>query len=250
MSRTPARSPSSCAPIRASPGSNYAGFADSPYHALAQKYLGGRASSLLTFGVSGGLEAGKAFYDALRLIKRLVNIGDAKSLACHPASTTHRQMTAESSCGAGVRAGDDPPQRRHRAHRRHHRRPRPGAAGRRTVPRPRAGGGVTACRSPSSALPRRRRSPICANGATRRGSFRDRGKRIEIGLVNNMPDAARRGDRAPVRAAHRGGERRIRRAPAPVHPARRCRARTRRKRAMAAEYRAVARAQARSRRTR
>src|SRR6516164_6957774 len=63
---------------------NYAGFADSPYHALAQKYLGGRACSLLTFGVVGGYEAGTKFYDALKLIKRLVNIGDVKTLACHP----------------------------------------------------------------------------------------------------------------------------------------------------------------------
>ena len=82
---------------------NYAGFADSPYHALAQKYLGGRACSLLTFGIAGGLEAGKRFYDALKLFKRLVNMGDAKSLACHPASTTHRQMSAEEQRKAGVR---------------------------------------------------------------------------------------------------------------------------------------------------
>jgi O-acetylhomoserine (thiol)-lyase len=82
---------------------NYAGFADSPYHPMAVKYLGGRASSLLTFGIEGGFEAGKAFYDALKLVKRLVNIGDAKSLACHPASTTHRQMSAEEQRKAGVR---------------------------------------------------------------------------------------------------------------------------------------------------
>ena len=82
---------------------NYAGFADNPYNALAQKYFGGRACSLLTFGVSGGLEAGKAFYDALGLFKRLVNMGDAKSLACHPASTTHRQMSREEQDKAGVR---------------------------------------------------------------------------------------------------------------------------------------------------
>jgi O-acetylhomoserine (thiol)-lyase len=82
---------------------NYAGFADNPYHALAQKYLGGRACSLLTFGIAGGLEAGKAFYDALKLFKRLVNMGDAKSLACHPASTTHRQMSAQEQEQAGVR---------------------------------------------------------------------------------------------------------------------------------------------------
>ena len=73
---------------------DYAGFPESPYYDLAQKYLGGRASSLLTFGVEGGLKSAKAFYDALRLVKRLVNIGDARSLCCHPASTTHRQMTA------------------------------------------------------------------------------------------------------------------------------------------------------------
>jgi O-acetylhomoserine (thiol)-lyase len=82
---------------------NYAGFEDSPYHALAQKYFGGRACSLLTFGIVGGLEAGNAFYDALRLFKRLVNMGDAKSLACHPASTTHRQMSAQEQERAGVR---------------------------------------------------------------------------------------------------------------------------------------------------
>ncbi len=82
---------------------NYAGFADSPFYPLTQKYLAGRASSLFTFGVKGGLEAGKNFYDALKLIKRLVNIGDAKSLSCHPASTTHRQMTAEQQMQAGVR---------------------------------------------------------------------------------------------------------------------------------------------------
>jgi O-acetylhomoserine (thiol)-lyase len=81
---------------------NYAGFEDSPHYAMAQKYLGGRASSLLTFGINGGFAAGCAFYDALKLIKRLVNIGDAKSLACHPASTTHRQMTPEEQRQAGV----------------------------------------------------------------------------------------------------------------------------------------------------
>ena len=82
---------------------SYAGFEDSPYHALATKYLGGQASSLMTFGVTGGLEGGKAFYDALKLVKRLVNIGDAKSLACHPASTTHRQMPPDAQLKAGVR---------------------------------------------------------------------------------------------------------------------------------------------------
>jgi O-acetylhomoserine (thiol)-lyase len=81
---------------------NHAGLPGNPYHALAQKYLGGQAPSLFTFGVVGGLEAGKRFYDALNLVTRLVNIGDAKSLACHPASTTHRQMSAENQRKAGV----------------------------------------------------------------------------------------------------------------------------------------------------
>ena len=82
---------------------NYAGFADSPYHALTKKYLNGRATSLMTFGVAGGFAAGKKFYDALKLFTRLVNIGDAKSLACHPASTTHRQMSPAEQLKAGVR---------------------------------------------------------------------------------------------------------------------------------------------------
>jgi O-acetylhomoserine (thiol)-lyase len=84
---------------------NYTGFADNPYHQLAQKYLDGRACSLLTFGVAGGLEKAKSFYDALTLIKRLVNMGDAKSLACHPASTTHRQMSPQEQASAGVKPG-------------------------------------------------------------------------------------------------------------------------------------------------
>lgn len=82
---------------------NYAGFADSPYAPLVGKYLKGRASSLFTFGIRGGMEAGKVFYDSLKLVTRLVNIGDAKSLACHPASTTHRQMSPEQQLQAGVR---------------------------------------------------------------------------------------------------------------------------------------------------
>ena len=82
---------------------NYTGFPDNPYHALAQKYLGGKACSLVTFGVAGGLAPAKNFYDALKLFKRLVNMGDAKSLACHPASTTHRQMSAVEQDKAGVR---------------------------------------------------------------------------------------------------------------------------------------------------
>ena len=82
---------------------NYAGFPDSPYHRLAQKYLGGRACSLIAVGIKGGFTSAMKFYDALQLVKRLVNLGDAKSLACHPASTTHRQMSPEEQLKAGVR---------------------------------------------------------------------------------------------------------------------------------------------------
>ncbi|MGH7094257.1 MAG: PLP-dependent transferase, partial [Stellaceae bacterium] len=81
---------------------NYAGFPDNPYHPLVQKYLGGRACSLLTFGTAGGYDGSVRFYNALKLVKRLVNLGDAKSLACHPASTTHRQMPAAEQRKAGV----------------------------------------------------------------------------------------------------------------------------------------------------
>jgi O-acetylhomoserine (thiol)-lyase len=81
---------------------NYAGLPDHRDHALAQKYLGGRPSGILTFGVEGGLAGGARFQDALKLITRLVNIGDSKSLACHPASTTHRQLSAEELAKAGV----------------------------------------------------------------------------------------------------------------------------------------------------
>ncbi len=84
---------------------NYAGFADSPYYALVQKYLRGRACSLMTFEIKGGYQAGTRFYNALKLFKRLVNLGDAKSLACHPASTTHRQMSDHEQRAAGVGPG-------------------------------------------------------------------------------------------------------------------------------------------------
>ena len=84
---------------------NFAGFTDNPYHPLVQKYLGGRACSLMTFEIRGGLAAGIRFYNALGLFKRLVNLGDAKSLACHPASTTHRQMSPAEQLAAGVTPG-------------------------------------------------------------------------------------------------------------------------------------------------
>lgn len=80
----------------------YAGLPEHPEHALTQKYMNGKASGILTFGVQGGIAGGTRFQDALKLITRLVNIGDAKSLACHPASTTHRQLSSEEMQKAGV----------------------------------------------------------------------------------------------------------------------------------------------------
>ncbi len=82
---------------------SYAGLPDSPFHALCNKITGGKASGILSFGIKGGAEAGAKFIDALQMILRLVNIGDAKSLACHPASTTHRQLGPEELASAGVR---------------------------------------------------------------------------------------------------------------------------------------------------
>jgi len=81
---------------------NYAGLPEHRDHALIQKYFGGKASGLLTFGVKGGREAGARFQDAVKLFTRLVNIGDAKSLVCHPASTTHRQLSPDELKKAGV----------------------------------------------------------------------------------------------------------------------------------------------------
>ncbi len=81
---------------------SYGGLETDPYYPLAQKYMKGTPASILTFGIKGGFDAGTRFYDALGLFKRLVNIGDAKSLACHPASTTHRQLTEQEQKDAGV----------------------------------------------------------------------------------------------------------------------------------------------------
>ena len=82
---------------------SFGGLESDANFALAQKYCGGAPASLLTFGIKGGFEAGVKFYDALQMIKRLVNIGDAKTLACHPASTTHRQLTEAEQLQAGVK---------------------------------------------------------------------------------------------------------------------------------------------------
>ena len=83
---------------------NYAGLTDSPYRATCEKITGGKASGILSFGIEGGREAGAQFIDALQMILRLVNIGDAKSLASHPATTTHRQLNEKELASAGVSA--------------------------------------------------------------------------------------------------------------------------------------------------
>jgi O-acetylhomoserine (thiol)-lyase len=82
---------------------SFAGFPDHPYHHLVQRYLNGRVPSIITFGAAGGYEAGLAFFDALQLFKRLLNLGDAKSLVIHPASTTHRQLSQTELVAAGIR---------------------------------------------------------------------------------------------------------------------------------------------------
>jgi O-acetylhomoserine (thiol)-lyase len=81
---------------------NYAGLKDSPYRDNCKTFCKGKAAGILSFGIEGGFEAGGRFIDALQLILRLVNIGDAKSLACHPASTTHRQLNPQELAAAGV----------------------------------------------------------------------------------------------------------------------------------------------------
>jgi O-acetylhomoserine (thiol)-lyase len=81
---------------------NYAGLPDHPSHALLQRYTKGKGSGILTFGVKSGRAGGEKFLDALKLVIRLVNIGDARSLATHPASTTHRQLSPAELAQAGV----------------------------------------------------------------------------------------------------------------------------------------------------
>ncbi|MDY0205561.1 MAG: bifunctional O-acetylhomoserine aminocarboxypropyltransferase/cysteine synthase [Pseudomonas sp.] len=81
---------------------NFAGLPSHPDHAMAQKYMGGKASAIMSFGIKGGEVSAVKFIDALQLLYRLVNIGDAKSLACHPATTTHRQLNDEEMLKVGV----------------------------------------------------------------------------------------------------------------------------------------------------
>jgi O-acetylhomoserine (thiol)-lyase len=81
---------------------NYPGLPSSPYHALAQKYLPKGAGAIMSFGVRGGLEAGKRFIESLQLVSHLANVGDAKSLVIHPASTTHQQLSDEEKQNCGI----------------------------------------------------------------------------------------------------------------------------------------------------
>jgi O-acetylhomoserine (thiol)-lyase len=81
---------------------NYPGLADNPYHALAQRYMPRGASSVLTFGVEGGASAGERFIEAAQFMSHLANVGDAKTLIIHPASTTHRQLDEAEQIAAGV----------------------------------------------------------------------------------------------------------------------------------------------------
>jgi len=82
---------------------SFVGFDNHPYHELMQRYLNGRVPSIITFGVKGGYDSGLAFFDELHLFKRLLNLGDAKSLVIHPASTTHRQLSPSELTAAGIR---------------------------------------------------------------------------------------------------------------------------------------------------
>jgi O-acetylhomoserine (thiol)-lyase len=81
---------------------NYPGLASSPYHELAQRYLPLGAGAIVTFGIRGGLDAGRRFIESLKLFSHLANVGDAKSLVIHPASTTHQQLTDEEKLAGGV----------------------------------------------------------------------------------------------------------------------------------------------------
>jgi O-acetylhomoserine (thiol)-lyase len=82
---------------------SFAGFEDHPHHHLVQRYLNGRVPAIITFGAVGGYQAGLKFFDSLQLFKRLLNLGDAKSLVIHPASTTHRQLSPAELAAAGIR---------------------------------------------------------------------------------------------------------------------------------------------------
>jgi O-acetylhomoserine (thiol)-lyase len=81
---------------------NYPGLPSSRYHALAQKYLPKGAGAVMSFGIRGGLDAGRKFIESLKLVSHLANVGDAKSLVIHPASTTHQQLSDEEKQTCGI----------------------------------------------------------------------------------------------------------------------------------------------------
>ena len=107
----------------------YPSLASSPYYALAKKYLPKGAGAVFSFGIKGGYEAGRKFIDSVQLFSHLANVGDARSLVIHPASTTHQQLSAPEQEAAGVTSGHDPALDRPRRHRRHPVGPRPGTGG-------------------------------------------------------------------------------------------------------------------------
>ena len=109
---------------------NYPGLEDHPSHKLATKYLGNDYGGIVGFGIKGGLESGKKFIANVKLFSHLANIGDAKSLVIHPASTTHQQLYEGRAGGDWGHGGLRPPLGRHRGLRGHQRRPRPGPQGR------------------------------------------------------------------------------------------------------------------------
>ena len=83
----------------------YAGLASSPWNERQQRYMPRGAGAILAFGIKGGMEAGRKFIEGLELFSHLANIGDVRSLAIHPASTTHSQLTEEEQVSTGVRPG-------------------------------------------------------------------------------------------------------------------------------------------------
>ena len=98
----------------------YPGLKSSPYYELAQKYLPQGQGSIVTFGIKGGMEAGRKLIDSVQLFSHLANLGDAKSLIIHPASTTHQQLSDDQQLEAGVLQGPGADFGRHRGSGRHH----------------------------------------------------------------------------------------------------------------------------------
>ena len=168
--RAPQRERAGGRPLAASrtPGStwvSYPGLASHPAHAHAKRYLTGRLRRhRSTFGVKGGVEAGRTLIDNVKLFSLLANVGDAKSLIIHPATTTHQQLSAEDQLATGVTDGPRPALDRPRARRRHHRRPRPGARDRDERARPSARAPDRCARGTPAPWVASPRLPRCGDG--------------------------------------------------------------------------------------